>query len=529
MMNSLKSGETEKNPSPGDRLGINERLALIGLIEEGTKPDSSDSPVVSDLFNNLWRLVDRTVSGSKINKLKFDDANNGFKALELKGENGEQLGRLNMLYLNKPIPCYYLVYVEVGAAYRRRGLGNRILKSFREFLINKSAVGLLDNIIPEQDPTFDVYGKLDWRPVHEICKTAAQIVDEKYMIYVPPSMREKDLNAPVLRLLSHISRKRAVIDMRDNELMVARTIEEFKELYNALTTYFENDLKSDPDNPLMRFMFTRYVTKLLGFSHKIRELLGYTGGESLDQVNLGPEVAGLKIQSYAPRNLASQPSFHSGAKELWLSLPEEFKKSPANMIEGLPNYRRPSLNLWLAQNHRNYEDELTIGDLMDLGFDPTRLKEIEINGEPYIFERVQIRQLEALEKRGQVLESIKSQLGGARVKGAALKTNPPVLVIRDKGNGYVLRRKVEGIHWDEAIDQLQSCEALAGLNKSLKVEKKIKATIMNARRLVASKLSEDEELAIGNLANFVSWDLKENRPKLVVDMAGSYLESVWVA
>jgi hypothetical protein len=521
----------QRKPGASGRaeLGINERLALISLIEEGMRLPSSDSPVVSDLFNNLWGLVDRTVSGSKISKLGFKDAKNGFKALEIKGESGESLGRLNMLYLKKPIPCYYLVYVEVGAAFRQRGLGARILKRFRDFLIEKSAVGLLDNIIPQDDPTFDIYGKLDWRPVAEICETAREISDQKYMIYAPPSMAAKDLKAPVAKLLSHINRKRAVIDMRDNELMVARTIEEFKELYNALVTYFQDDLESDPENPLMRFMFTRFVTKLLGFSHKIRELLGYTGGESLDQITLAPEVAALKVQSYAPSNLASQPSLHSGAKELWLALPEELKSHPAGVIERLPNYKRPSLVSWLRANGRSHEDDLTIGDLMDIGFDPTRLKEISVNGEPHIFERVQIRQLEQLEKRPQVLEKISHELGGARIKGSMLKTNPPVLVIRDKGNGYVLRRKVEGVHWEEAVEQLRSCDDLKGLNASMKVEKKVKTTVAKARQMVSAKISEEDEASIGSLAIFVSWDMEGNKPRLVVDMSGSFLESVWVS
>jgi len=57
-----------------------------------------------------------------------------------------------MLYLRKPIPCYYLVYVEVGGPFRRKGLGNRILEYFKDFLVEKSAIGILDNIIPKKSP-----------------------------------------------------------------------------------------------------------------------------------------------------------------------------------------------------------------------------------------------------------------------------------------------------------------------------------------------------------------------------------------
>jgi hypothetical protein len=31
------------------------------------------------------------------------------------------------------------------------------------------------------------------------------------------------------------------------------------------------------------------------------------------------------------------------------------------------------------------------------------------------------------------------------------------------------------------------------------------------------------------LAIFVSWDLKKNQPKLMVDFSGTFLESVWMA
>ncbi len=37
---------------------------------------------------------------------------------------------------------------------------------------------------------------------------------------------------------------------------------------------------------------------------------------------------------------------------------------------------------WLEEQGKSYDDPLTLGDLMDLGFDPTRLKEITIDGEP---------------------------------------------------------------------------------------------------------------------------------------------------
>jgi glyoxylase-like metal-dependent hydrolase (beta-lactamase superfamily II) len=143
-------------------LSLNERLALVALIDEGMRLGLAEAPIVSDLFNDLSNLMNATVSGSSLDRLKPEDSKHGFRVFEINAESGENLGRLNMLYLRKPIPCYYLVYVEVAAPFRRRGLGNRILKYFRDFLDSQSALGILDNIIPSEDPTYDIYLKHFW-------------------------------------------------------------------------------------------------------------------------------------------------------------------------------------------------------------------------------------------------------------------------------------------------------------------------------------------------------------------------------
>lgn len=511
------------------RLSASERLALIDLISEGARRGSTDSPIVADLFADLWDLVDRTVSGSKTDRLHAEDSRNGFKIIEINAETGENLGRLNMLYLNKPIPCYYLVYVEVAAPYRNKGLGNKILQAFRDFLFEKSALGILDNIIPEEDPTFDIYLKLEWQPVEEITGVSPEQGEGVYMVFIPPGLKGKDLKDAVIKLVHHLKRKRAAIDMRDNELMVRRTIEEFKDLYSALLTYFAKEIRDGESDPLMRFMFTRFVTKLLGFRRRIGQLLGYTGGESLQQIVLAPEIRALPIQSYAPRDLAAKPSFVTGSPELWLNLPEVFKKHPARMIESLSNYRRPSLTAWLEGQGRTAGDTLTIGDLMELGFDPTRLKEIALEDTDYIFERLHSRLLDELERKKDLLERLVPRANGVRIKNTRLEINPPLLVVRDRGNAYVLRRKVDGIHWEEAVEQLQSVSTLKTLNRSMSVDRMITSAVRRASDWLRGAVTSEDEPLLERSSFFVSWNLTTNQPKIVVDFAGSYLESVWIA
>lgn len=530
----MKSTPTEKaerqnRPARQSRLTLNERLALISLIDEGMRLGHDDSPIVSDLFSDLWDLVDTTIKGSTIDHLKPEESTRGFQVFEINAETGENLGRLHMLYLKKPLPCYYLVYVEVAHPFRNKGLGNRILEEFRKLAIEKSTVAILDNIIPKDDPTYDIYLKLDWRPIRDVLGPSAADPDSVYMIFVPPSLEGRDLREPLRKLVYHLKRRRPVIDMRDNELMVRRTIEEFKEIYRALLTYFETAGGNGQTESLKRFMFTRFVTRLLGFRRRIGQLLGYTGGESLEQIVLDPAVRNLPVQSYAPRDLAANPSFVTGDRELWLRLPEALKKHPARMIESLPNYRRPSLVSWMEANGVLSSDTLTIGDLLDLGFDPTRLKEISLNGEDYIFERLQPRMLQEVEKKREVLQRWASEFAGERVNRASLKTNPPLLIIRDRGNCYVLRRKLEGIHWDEAVEQLRGGSGLSALNQSLGIDRIVVSTVRKATEALNARLKQEDESLIDRFTFFVSWNLEANQPRLAVDSSGASLESVWVA
>jgi len=417
----------------------------------------------------------------------------------------------------------------VAAPFRRKGLGGRVLVYFREFLEAKGALGILDNIIPKDDPTYDLYSKQAWESVESIIGDALEDSGGHYMVYVPLRYRDRDIREAVLRLVHHLKRKRASIDMRDNEEMVRRTIAEFKDLYAALLIYFEKDVLNGTSTPLMRFMFTRFVTKLVSFRRRIAGLLGYTGGDSLEQMTLDPEIAALPIQSYAPGELAGDTLQVGGKKAVWAELPEALKNNPSRFIEALPNYRRPSLTAWQAEHGRPPEGTLTLGDMMDLGFDPTRLKEMRMESGHHIFERIQARQVPELEKKKALLEAVRLRMQGVRVHHARLEVNPPLLVIQDRGNAYVLRRKVEGIHWEEAMEQLQTGKALKALNSSMRIDKMIVACIRETMMLLGRSLGERTGLPRDLFAYFVSWNLRTNQPSLAIDYSTTSFDCIWLA
>ncbi|MHB8202449.1 MAG: hypothetical protein ACYDHG_01935 [Desulfomonilaceae bacterium] len=529
MLENLSVKGPSNSSSCAKRLNTTDRLSLIGLIHDGILHGSEDSPVASDLYEELWDLVDSTVSGAKIDKLNVGKSTRGFRTFEINSEIGENLGRLNMLYLNKPVPCFYLVYVEVAAPFRNKGLGNLVLREFRDFLIEKSAIGVLDNIIPSDDPTFEIYRKFDWQPYQDVACGQGKDKDDAYMIYIPPAHVGKDLKDSIIRLVHHIRRRRPAIDMRDNEIMVQRTIEEFKDLYRALLAYFSDQKDPEENDSLKRFMFTRYVTKLLGFRRRISQLLGYTGGESMEQIPLSPSIRDIPAKSYGPAELKNRTCFLSGDRELWLHLPELLKSNPARFIEALPNYKRPSFMSWLSKNGKTTQDALTLGDLIDLGFDPTRLKEIQIDGATLIFERTPIRALPKMENKREFLNSLLEKAPYFIVKNTKVRFNPPLLLIRDRGNGYILRKKVPGIHWEEAVEQLNTSPALKELNDHLGLERIVTRTVAKVNEKMKSYI-EGNDLNLSDPSGiFVSWDLETNQPRMVVDMTVSYLETVWIS
>jgi GNAT superfamily N-acetyltransferase len=510
-------------------LGLKEMLALIEMTWED---NPQESPLVpsSQVFADLDRLIRHTVQGSRIKRFRAVDRRNPFQTFEVYTREGEVLGYLNMLYFRKPVPCYYLVYVEIDHPFRGQGLGGRIIEAFKELVESKGALGLLDNIIPPDDPTFDLYTKLGWKPVEAFTGTMVGQPSGHYLFYRPASMKVNNLTEKLPKLLFNLQKKRAVIEMRDNEEMVKRTIREFNQIYLALEKLFQEELGQKQSTPLMRFMFTKFTTRFLHFRRRIQDLLGYTGGESLEQIAFSDPVKGLKIQPYSFNWEAGLKVKPFAEAPLWERLPEDLRKEPTRAIEGLHLNRRPYLLEWLKRTGRQEPLTLTIGDLLDLGFDPTRLREISIQGDVFMLERVTPLLSAETEAREAALRRLGKKASDLRIHGSRLLINPPLLWIQERGNGYILRKKIQGIHGEEALSQLRSQEALKDLNRQLRVDRIIARTIGDVLGFLTSHLRVPAPLAPADLAVFVPWDLQNNRPLVAIDdRLQPCLEHVWLA
>jgi hypothetical protein len=276
-------------------------------------------------------------------------------------------------------------------------------------------------------------------------------------------------------------------------------------------------------------MFTKFTTKLIGFRRRIAALVGYTGGESLEQISLSSPIKELTIQPYSLWNLKEDSAQIRGAKELLKGLPSRLKEEPTLFIEELPLYRRPYLVAWTEKTANRGSDHMKIADLLELGFDPTRLREFRHKGVDYIFERLSPHLFRSLEKKRRCLMTIAECTSGRRFHRATVRMNPPLVVFKDKGNLYVMRRKLEGIHVQEALDQLRTAAHLAEMNRLTGLDRAMVRTIDDIKEWLVAKSDPGLREEIEELTYFVPWDIPRNTPKVQVDVSGVVVDTIWIA
>lgn len=509
------------------RIGLKDILAVVDVtLEDQLSGMTTLFPY--EIFEGLHELIDKTVHGTRIECFRPKEGNPPFHTFEIHTEGGEVLGHLNMISLSKPIPCYYLVYVEVLPPFRGRGLGNKILKAFKEFAEEKGAVALLDNIIPPDEPTYEIYTKLGWRGIEELIGEGMVKGEGNYMVFIPTPMKTLDLRERLIKLLFKIRKKRSIIEMHDNESMVKRTISEFRSLHDVLEHLFDMELSTGTPTPFMCFMFTKFITKVLGFQRRIATLVGYTGGESLEQIAISEKIKSLPIQPYSLWNSKESQVEIWGEEEIIRLLPENLKKEPTLYVENLPFYRRPYLFSWIEKKGGQSLD-LKISDLLELEFDPTKLREFRHEGVKYIFERVSPHFLPSIEKKRTFLPKIIESVSEKRFRNTTIQINPPLVILRDRGNVYVLRRKVEGIHSEEGLDQLRTSVHLKEMNRAVGIDRVVIMTLNEIREWLMGVFHSSLREKIEDLTFFIPWNFERNIPKVTVDMTGVSLGTLWIA
>jgi hypothetical protein len=333
----------------------------------------------------------------------------------------------------------------------------------------------------------------------------------------------------LVRILYNLRKKRPVIDMHDNEDMVKRTIGEFRSVYQTLLCLFDEELSSGESTPLMRFMFTRLTTKWIGFRRQIASLIGYTGGESLEQVSFSDQIKKLLIQPCSLWSLREEHAEVWGDPDVLQNLPRRLKEEPTSFIENLPFYKRPYLHVWMEKMKTYSSQLLKISDLLDLGFDPTRLRHFHYEGKDYIFERISPHLFHSLLERRKLLDKIEKSVSEFCPHGVAIRINPVLLVFCDRGNIYALRKKVEGIHSQEAFDQLTTSPHLVEMNRTIGIDRIMIRWIHEIRSWLRSHLNPSYHQDIEDLTYFFPWDIEKNFPRIHVDPSAISMDTIWIA
>ena len=208
---------------------------------------------------------------------------------------------------------------------------------------------------------------------------------------------------------------------------------------------------------------------------------------------------------------------------------QALKLQPALAIEALPNLIQPHLRKWLKAAGMDAGHNFTIGDLIDLGYDPTRLKEITLDGEPFVLHRISRRILPECREKQKLMEQLSLSSGTQQAMGAHLLFNKPLAVIQDMGNAYVLRRRINAIRWDEAQEQIQQDPRLQRLNREIRLEQLLLSTVRAAGSALVGSVGVEAKSVFEKFSWMISWDLEANRPRLFMDYSGPVFESIWIS
>lgn len=70
--------------------------------------------------------------------------------LEMIGATGERMGEIEMRYIGKPSPFYYVQSIMVFPRFKGQGYGSRLVEKTNAFLKEKGRAGILYNMILEE-------------------------------------------------------------------------------------------------------------------------------------------------------------------------------------------------------------------------------------------------------------------------------------------------------------------------------------------------------------------------------------------
>jgi len=135
----------------------------------------------------------------------------------------------------------------------------------------------------------------------------------------------------------------------------------------------------------------------------------------------------------------------------------------------------------------------------------------------------------SLLKKITFLRKIEKSISEFRPHGAAVRVIPPLVVFRDKGNVYALRKIEEVIHSQEGLDQLRISPHLKEMNRDIGIDRTLVRMIREIRDWLKANFSVGFRQEIEDIVYFFPWDIEKNVPRIRVDISGISMDAVWIA
>ena len=184
-------------------------------------------------------------------------------------------------------------------------------------------------------------------------------------------------------------------------------------------------------------------------------------------------------------------------------LPEKLLKEPTFFIEDLSLYRRSYLLSWIEKRGIERSPRMKISDLIELDSTRRGWKSIIMKART-IFSREYLRVFSHPSQRSEILQRISSSISETRFHNTAAFVNLPLAIFRDRGNAYILRQKVGGVHIEEALEQLRTSPPLKEMNQTIGVDRVLIATVNEVNKWLLKTLGPRVHRAIEDLTFFVS-------------------------
>ena len=92
-----------------------------------------------------------------------------------------------------------------------------------------------------------------------------------------------------------------------------------------------------------------------------------------------------------------------------------------------------------------------------------------------------------------------------------------------------MRKKVEGVHSQEAFDQLKTSPRLREMNEAVGVDRTMVKTMNEIKKWLETRFRSRFKQEIEDLTYFLPWDIETNFPRVRVEVSGISLDTVWIA